>query len=376
MQLFLPKYEIDECLEAIRGILSSGWTGYGPKCREFENEWSEFVGTPYSHYVNSATAALHIALRLCDLPPGSPVLTTPLTFVSTNAVILYEKHIPIFVDINEEDLSINVDDFLIKKDHYKSKAGMWVHYAGNVSHHFYKAMTALDKDFQLIEDCAHAAGARYLDNKPVGSNPRTLACFSFHSVKNLPTFDSGMLCSHNGHAMQRAKKLSWLGIDKDTFERSAHQSNQLYKWRYDVPELGWKYNGNDIAAAIARVQLKYLQRDNAYRHQIYNWYLQNLSNNKNVQIVRHNPYSSHHLFVLRVKNRDEMITFLKEEGIAAGVHYLPNNQFPVFQKYYKKGDCPILESISEELISLPNHLNLTKNDIDRVCEVIYDHAKS
>lgn len=380
MQLFLPKYEVEECVDAIRKVLESGWTGCGPVCRQFEQDWSAFTGASHSHYMNSATAALHVALRLCDLAPQSHVLTTPLTFVSTNAVILYENHIPVFVDINEDDLSLNADDFLLKKEKYKAKAAMWVHYGGNISDHFYKVAEALKnelgKSFSLIEDCAHASGARYKDGKSLGSSPSTFSCFSFHSVKNLPTFDSGMLCVNSDVINDRARKLSWLGIDKDTFARTNSTQTDLYKWRYDVPELGWKYNGNDVAASIGRVQLKYLERDNQKRHQMFKWYKENLESNKNLKIMKHSPNSSHHLFVLQVQNRDDLIKALKDNGIAAGVHYLPNNDFPIFQQYYKKGECPVLERISETLISLPNHLTLEKKDIDRVCEVVHATAKS
>ncbi len=379
MQLFLPKYEIDECVAAIKEVLTSGWTGYGPKCRKFEKEWSDFVGARHSHYVNSATAALHIALRLCDLAPQSHVLTTPLTFASTNAVILYEGHVPVFVDINEDDLSLNADDFLNKKERFKAKASLWVHYGGNVSNHFYKTIEALQGElgsaFHLIEDCAHASGARYSNGTPVGSLPNTYSCFSFHSVKNLPTFDSGMLCSPCEKANERASMLSWLGINKSTLARTDQAPGQLYKWRYDLPELGWKYNGNDIAASIGLVQLKYLERDNAYRRQIHQWYTENLKSCSNIKIMSHNAHSSHHLFVLMVENRDGLMKVLQDNDIAAGVHYLPNNEFPVFQQYYTKGECPVLERVSEKLISLPNHLNLTKQDIDKVCEIVHAHTK-
>lgn len=376
MQLFLPKYEVEECIEELRKVLDSGWSGCGPACRKFEQEWSSYIGARESLVVNSATSALHIALRLCDLPPQSLVLTTALTFVSTNAVILYENHIPIFVDINEEDFSLNANDFVQKKEKHNAKAGLWVHYAGNVSPHFNRIAQEVGPHFSLIEDCAHAAGASYSDGKKVGSFPQTLACFSYHSVKNLPTFDSGMLSASSTEKMARARKLSWLGIDKDTFSRTGQKKNETYQWHYDISELGWKYNGNDIAATIGRVQLKYLERDNAYRRQLYAWYQDNFKTYPQIRVMYHTQGSAHHLMVIRVKNRDEVIKALKEKGIAPGVHYLPNNEFPVFQKYYSKGDCPVLERVSGELISLPNHLHMTKTDVDRICEVVCDAAKS
>lgn len=376
MQLFSPKYEVEECLDALRPVLESGWTGCGPVCRSFEEAWGHYAGSKHSLFLNSATSALHIALRLCDLPKGAPVLTTALTFASTNAVILYENLTPVFVDINEKDFSLDAEDFLRKQEMTKAKAALWVHYAGNVSSEFYKIYKAIQNTpFHLIEDCAHAAGGSYQNGKKIGSLPDTSSCFSFHSVKNLPTFDAGMLCMSNAAEIERARKLSWLGIDKDTFARTNSTETDVYKWRYDIPELGWKYNGNDIAAAIAKVQLKHLDRDNLYRKQLYTWYKENLTSLPSVQLIEQTAGSSHHLVVLRVKNRDELIAALKAKGIAPGVHYLPNNEFPVFQKFYKKGDCPVLEKVSKELISLPNHLRMKKQDVDYICEVVRATAK-
>lgn len=376
MQLFTPKYEVDQCINEIRKVLESGWSGCGPACRKFEQEWSGYINAQESLYLNSATSALHIALRLCDLPAQSPVLTTGLTFVSTNAVILYENHFPVFVDINEDDFSLDVDDFLRKEEEFNAKAAIWVHYGGNVSPHFYKMEAYVKPGFTIIEDCAHAAGARYSNGKKVGSSPSTLSCFSFHSVKNLPTFDSGMLSSAFAEKMQRARKLSWLGIDKDTFARTSQDKNELYKWRYDIAELGWKYNGNDIAASIGLVQLQYLERDNAYRRQLNSWYTENLAASPHIRVMKHQDGSSNHLMVIRVANRNEVLGALKNDGIAPGVHYLPNNEFPIFNKYYTKGSCPNLERISTEIISLPNHLHLNRADIDRVCEVVCGAARS
>ena len=378
MQLFRPTYEVEECIDAIRKVLSSGWTGAGPQCQQFEASWNQFTGAKYSHFLNSATAALHIALRMLDLPKGSKVLTTPLTFVSTNAVILYEGCKPLFVDVNEDDFSLDSEDFLKKAKKHQAKAALWVHYGGQVSNHFLHLMEMLQgllKGMQVIEDCAHASGAFYQDGSRVGSRTDTISCFSYQSVKNLPTFDSGMICCPTLHMLERAKRLAWLGIDKDTYARTISTQNEVYKWRYEVSELGWKYNGNDIAAAIANTQLKYLDRDNNRRREIYQSYLKNLTGHAHIALMLHSPHSVHHLVVIRVKNRSEVIAALKAKEIAPGVHYLPNYEFPIFQKFYKRGSCPNAEKIAAEIISLPNHLQLTQSEIDLVCETVIRAAK-
>lgn len=377
MQLFKPVYRVEEILKDLRPVLESGWTGTGPKCKEFERVWNKYTGAKHSHFVNSATAALHIAMRICDLPEGSKVLTTPLTFVSTNAVILYEKHIPIFVDISDHDLSLDATDFINKKDYHDAKAGIWVHYGGHAGDDFTAMMNSLDKNnFSLIEDCAHAAGGFYTDGKRIGSRNDTISCFSFQAVKNLPTFDSGLISVSDEKTLERVKKLAWLGIDKDTYSRT-NEGDEIYKWKYSVDELGWKYNGNDVAATVALTQLKYLDHDNAYRKQLYQWYTALLEYESfgRIKIVHSCYDSSHHLVVIRVKNRDEVLRKLKEKNIAPGVHYLPNYEFPVFSKYYEKGSCPNAEKISKEILSLPNHLGMTFDDVKRISEVVLNAAE-
>jgi dTDP-4-amino-4,6-dideoxygalactose transaminase len=375
--LFRPSYVTEEILNNLAPVLDSGWCGPGSQCKEFEKKFNEFIGSKYCHYLNSATAGLHLALKLLDLPPGSKVLTTPLTFCSTNAVILYEQLEPVFVDIDERDLSIDLNDLVRKMEKHKSNTVIWVHHGGHASAYF-DYLYALEKDrMNIIEDCAHAMGGFYSDGTRIGSKDKSISVMSFQAVKNLPTADSGMIVVPDEEKLNRVKRLAWLGIDKDTFARTNSSENDLYKWRYSVNEIGHKYNGNDIMATIALTQLKYLDRDNAYRMQVRDWYVNNLHEHKEkIKIVHQCRDSSHHLFVVRVNNREEVISALKANGIAPGVHYLPNYNFPVFAKYYSPGDCPTCERVSEEILSLPNHLLLTKKDIDKVCEVLIDAAKS
>lgn len=369
LQLFRAKYEVEECVKEIRSVLESGWSGLGPKCSEFEKQWNEFAEAKYSHFVSSATAALHVAVRLLDLPKGSAIATTPITFISTNAAIVYEGHIPLFCDVGD-DLSLSFQSVKNAIEKKNAKAVIWVHYGGNVSDDFYELMAYVEDnpDILVIEDCAHAAGAFYKDGKRVGSREDTISCFSFHSVKNLPIFDGGMLCLMNEKQLERARRLSWLGIDKSTYARTESSGNEVYKWAYDVPELGWKYNGNDIAASIGLVQLKYLDRDNAYRRLISEWYAEMLIPTK-TELLKHTKGSSHHIVAAYVDNRDGLIAILKANGVAPGVHYLPNYKFPVMAGY-DHSECFSVEEAFKFVISLPNHLALTRKDIQRISEIV------
>ena len=368
INLFKACYQVEECVESIRQVLTSGWSGQGSKCTELEKQWEEYTGAKNAHFVSSATAALHIAVKLLNLPKDTPIATTPITFVSTNAAILYEGLRPIFCDVGE-DLSLSFASVKRAIEEKGATAVMWVHYGGSVSDDFYELMEYVEihGHVKVIEDCAHAAGAFYNDGSRVGSRRDTVSCFSYHSVKNMPIFDGGMICIPENDKHERAKKLSWMGIDKSTYARTSIESNEVYKWSYDVPELGWKYNGNDVAASIGLVQLKYLDRDNAYRYRIAQHY--SLILDDMVGIVPHSVGSSHHLMVVSVKDRDGTIARMKANGISPGVHYLPNYIFPVF-KDFDHEDCARVEDLSKKIISLPNHMCLTLKDVEMICGVL------
>lgn len=218
----------------------------------------------------------------------------------------------------------------------------------------------------VIEDCAHAAGSRYSNLQRVGS-VGNLSCFSFQAVKNLPTFDAGMLVSPSEEWDQLARQLSWLGIDSSTYTRSTSRGGELYKWQYDVPQLGWKYNGNDVAATFAMVGLEHLKADNLYRRQIYLWYEKCLDPDR-VRLIKQSDQSPHHLLVIRTRRRDETIAALKSNGIAPGVHYLPNYLFPIFKNYVRYSS--VADRVIHEILSLPNHLSLTEEHVKAISSVV------
>lgn len=369
MQLFKSYYRTEDIITEIRKVLDIGWTAPGPNCREFEKRWNEFIGCKHSHFLNSCTGALHIALRLLDLPKGARVLTTPITFVSTNAVILYEDLIPVFCDIDPYYMSLDPKKVLAKVHTGKVDAVIWMHYGGQVHPDFLKISEIIRTKYgtPIIEDCAHAAGSFYTDGSRVGS--KNISCFSFQAVKNMPSFDGGAITVHNKEDYERVKRLSWLGISQSTYDRTVSKKNEIYKWQYDVPELGWKYNGNEISAIMALTALKYLDRDNAYRQKIYEWYCR-----AKFPLIHQFPDSSYHLVVGEVENRDTVISALKANDIAPGVHYIPNYNFKPFQKF--EHNCPEADRMAERIISLPNHLYLTKNDVDKVVKIINETQKT
>lgn len=370
IQLFVPTFRIDECLEEIRGCLEKGWTGIGYKTVEFEDKWKEYTGFSNAHFLNSATAALHLAIKVLKIQnnweDGDEVITTPLTFVSTNHAILYENLKAIFADIDEY-LCLDPKD-VESKITSKTRAIMFVGLGGNTGR--YEEIVELCRKYnlKLILDAAHMTGTR-LNGEIVGKEADVI-CYSYQAVKNLPTADSGMVCFKNKEDDELARKLSWLGIDKDTYARDKGN----YKWKYEVDYLGYKYNGNSIMAAIALVQLKYIDEDNKYRRKIAEWYDKYLKDTK-VKVINIAPNceSSRHLYIIEVNNRDEVLQKLNENNIFPGVHYRDNTEYSIYS--YAKDTCKKAKYISQRIISLPMHLKLTEEDVKDICNIIKIYAK-
>jgi len=370
MSIALFKTKVhDEAIENVTKVLKSGWLSLGPVVEEFEKEFAAYVQAPYAIAFSSATAALHVAVRLLNLGPTDYVLSTPMTFISTNHVVLYENLPLIFGDI---DLSTgNLDLTSIRKacQLYKPKALMFVHYSGNVGQLDFLYEIADEYKLTIIEDCAHAAGACYVVPdygyaEMVGHRAQ-LAAFSFHAVKNLPLGDGGMLTTTNEEFATRAKKLRWMGIDKSTRDRT---KGSMYGWRYDVTEVGFKSYMNDINAAIGLGQLPHLNDDNTYRKKIYDTYKR-----AELPILYAPPGSSHHMCVILSNDREHRETImanLMKNDIQYGCHYLPNYYYSMYKDVPRINGCVNTEEFYSRCITLPTHLFLTENDLDKIINVI------
>ncbi|MFC3799805.1 DegT/DnrJ/EryC1/StrS family aminotransferase [Cohnella sp. GCM10012308] len=372
IQLFTPTFRVEECLAEIRECLEKGWTGLGFKTVEFENKWKEFTSLPHAHFINSATVGLSLALKVLKNANGwddqDEVITTPLTFVSTNHAILYEDLNPVFADV-DEFLCLDPKD-VERKISPKTRAIMFVGIGGNTGR--YKEIVALCEKYKLklILDAAHMAGTR-LDGQVPGREADVVV-YSFQAVKNLPTADSGMICFREEGHDELCRKLTWLGINKDTYARSNNKG--AYKWKYDVEHVGYKYHGNSIMAGIGLVQLKYLDQDNAYRRQLAQWYNYNFKDQPHIKAVpvAEDCESSRHLFVIEVDRRDELLLALNESDIYPGVHYRDNTEYGMYS--YAKGTCPNSHRLSERILSLPMHLQLSKQDVDYVSSMVIKYA--
>lgn len=372
-QLFIPNFRVDECLAEIRECLEKGWTGLGFKTVAMEEAWKQYTGLPHAHFLSSNTVGLHLGLELFKTKHGwaddDEVITTPLTFISTNHAILYAGMKPVFADVDEY-LCLDPKS-VAERITPKTKALIFVGIGGNTGQYEKIVKLCQKHGIKLILDAAHMAGTR-LNGKHVGHEADAVV-YSFQAVKNLPTADSGMICFKEKEDDERVRKLTWLGINKDTYARTAAQG--AYKWMYDVEEVGYKYHGNSIMAGIGLVQLKYLDQDNAYRRQLATWYRQNFAGHEHVTIVpvATGCESSTHLLQLRVQNRDSLMLALNEHQVYPGVHYRDNTEYRMYA--YAQGTCPNSAKASQEIISLPLHMGLSKADVDSVSELIIRYTK-
>lgn len=361
--VFKPSYGEEE-LEALKEPFKTGWIGLGPKTKEFEKKFAEYIGVKYAVATNSCTAALHLAMKVMRVEDYE-VITTPLTFISTNHAIVYNNGIPVFADIYPDTLNISPDEIenLITN---RTRAIVAVHYGGHPCDMDLINEIAKKHNLVVIEDAAHGCGGEYKGRK-IGSLG-DIACFSFHAVKNLATADGGMITTNDPAIYTSLLKLRWLGISKDTWARE--DKDRKYSWYYNIEEVGYKYHMNDINAALGLVQLKKLDRMNDRRREITEKYNNKFSDLDWIEtpIVKSYAKSACHNYVIKVEERDRLNIYLQEKGISTGVHYIPNNHYQMYKNC--RGETPVCEEVWAKLLTLPLFPDLTDPEVDMIVEMV------
>ncbi len=358
----------DEEIQAVSRVIKSNWIGNGPRTEEFEKKFVKYVGGRFALAVNSASAALHLALLAGGIKKGDEVITPSFTFIATNHPILLVGAKPVFCDIDLNTLCADPKD-IEQKITNKTKAIIVVHYGGIPVDLSPIQKLCTNKKILLIEDCAHAVGT-YYKRKHVGVFG-DFSCFSFAAIKNLTTGDGGMLIGKNKQAIKKARILAWSGISKSTWKRISKNS---FSWKYNVSSVGWKYQMNDIAAAIGLSQLEKIDNNNKKREIIADRYNKAFSNLSWIKFLEYPSYgkSSHHNYVIKVYkgNRDKLSQYLSKKGIQTTVHYYPSHHYKLYKPFASK--LPVTDKVWREILLLPIFPDLKSSEQ----EYIIDSVKS
>ena len=370
IQVLKPKYDVEECLKQIRECLEIGWTGMGFKTVQFEDAWKEYTGHSCAHYINSNTVGLNLAVEILKKENGwnndDEVITTPITFISTNHAILLSHLKPVFADVDEY-LCIDPED-VKRKVTDKTRAVMFVGYGGRVGKLKEIIELCKERNLKLILDAAHMAGTRANGVFPGTWEGVDVTVYSFQAVKNLPTADSGMICWADPELDALCRKLTWLGINKDTYARTSNQGS--YKWKYEVDYLGYKDHGNSIMAAIGLAQLPHLDKENARRREICSMYDSYFRDNPNITVIPANYANecSYHLYELIVPDREGLLAALAQKDIYAGVHYRDKTEYSMYRN--AQGTCPNAHGVSHQIITMPLHMWLTDEDVATIADIV------
>ncbi|MCK5024395.1 MAG: DegT/DnrJ/EryC1/StrS family aminotransferase [Thermoplasmata archaeon] len=342
----------DEEIKAVEEVLRSGMLAQGKKVAEFEDKFSQFIGSKHSVAVGNGTQALHAALVACGIKPGDEVITSGFTFIASATSIVHSGATPVFADIEPKTFNIDIDS-VKKLISEKTKAIMPVHLFGlGVDIHAFKELCA-EKDLILIEDACQSHGAR-INGKGVGTFGQA-AAFSFYPTKNMTTGEGGAVTTQDEK------------IDEDL----RYLRHQGQKSRYEYAMVGYNYRMTDIAAAIGIAQLDKLP----------GWTEKRIANaaffNKEfsaagIQI----PYVPdgykhvYHQYTLRVQNRNSVIKKLADMGVGSGVYYPMGLHELGPMAGFRKEPLPEVEKASQEVLSLPVHPGLSNEELATVAEAV------
>jgi perosamine synthetase len=354
----------EDAVEAAAEVLRSGWIGSGPIVEEFECEFGATVEAPHCLAVSSGTAALHLALSALDLEPGTEVVTTPLTWLSTHHVILYQGCVPVLADVDPATGNLEPARVAAKLSD-RTGAILAVHYGGYPCDLDALRVLADDAGAALIEDCAHAVGASYR-GRPIGS-AANLQCFSFSPTKNLTCADGGAVVTGDAVQAERLRRLRSLGIERNAARRM-RENGFPYRDRHEILEAGFRYEMNELHAAIGLAQLPALAAENARRREIAGAYRAGLGDVAGLELLQPDTperRSSHHLFPVLAEDRERLAGALHARGVEVGVHYPVNELLRT-----APGELPQMDRFADRTLSLPLHPSLTDEDVAAVIAAV------
>jgi dTDP-4-amino-4,6-dideoxygalactose transaminase len=354
--LFRPNVP-ERAAQAVKEVLESRWIGQGPKVEQFENIFNEMFGDESTTAIScgSGTDALHLAYLLAGVEAGDEVICPIFTCTATNMPALYIGAKVIFADIEQDTMNISVQDVRAKITP-KTKAIIFVDYGGVPAN--LDGLKQLSKEFgiPLIEDAAHALGAKY-KGKAIGSIA-DFTTFSFQAIKHITTGDGGMVMVKDPDLAEKAKKLRWFGIDR--------QAKFKGIWENDITEIGFKYQMNDIAAAIGIEALKEFNKNLELRKDLMKIYQNGLSTIPELAQIGA-PYSNDYACWLHTINVPDPISLqahLFKENIESGQVHFRNDRYSIFGG--RRVDLPNMDLLESRYLVLPLHTHMNGKDVERV----------
>jgi dTDP-4-amino-4,6-dideoxygalactose transaminase len=368
-----PAIGPEEIAEVV-DTLKSDWITTGPKTRQFEYDFAQFIGAPAALAVSSATDAMQVGLAALGVGPGDEVITTAMTFCSTVHVIEHLGARPVLVDVEPDTLCID-PGAVERAVTPRTKGVLPVHIYGHPCELDPMLDLAAARGLFVLEDAAHSLPARY-KGRLVGTIG-TATAFSFYATKNMTTAEGGMLTG-DGDLIAKARIWSLHGMSRDAYNRYSAEGS----WFYEVVLPGFKCNMTDIHASLGLQQLKKLPRFQDRRRQVVRRYQAALGGCPELQIPTERPdvESAWHIYPLRLVletlriGRNRFIEEMKARNIGTSVHFIPVHMHPYYrEKYgYSAADFPVAAANYERLVSLPLHPRLSDEDVDDVVEAVRD----
>ena len=354
-------------IKAVVEVLRTRFLSTGPKVVEFEKKIREYAGTKYAVAVNSGTSALHLIIKGMGLGEGDVVITTPFSFVASSNCILFERAVPLFVDIDERTLNLDADkvegklESLSDEELARVKALLVVDVFGQPADWDRFKEIGKKYNLRLIEDSAEVLGSEF-NGKRAGSLGEA-GVFAFYPNKQITTGEGGVLVTDNKELARLAKNMR------------NQNSGEMGEW-LDHERLGYNYRMNELSAALGCSQMERIEEILEKRSRVARMYNKRLEEIEKVQIPYIAPYvnrMSWFVYVARLNqeiDRNRVIDYLRENGVECKPYFTPIHLLPFYRKMfdYKEGDFPITEDVAGRTIALPFFNNLKEEQIDYVVE--------
>jgi dTDP-4-amino-4,6-dideoxygalactose transaminase len=366
-ELEFDQRELAEVLEAI----DSQWITAGPRTEAFEKAFARVAGTADAVAVSNGTAALFLALKALGIGPGDEVLVPSLTFVATAAAVIHCGAKPVLVDISTLESPLMCAYDAAKKITPRTKAILPVHYAGIPADMDRLCELAETHRLHVVEDAAHAPGARML-NRACGSFG-IAGCFSFFANKNITTAEGGMITTSDPELARRMRSLRSHGMTVSSWDRTKGRPSQ-----YDVLEFGFNFRFDDIRAAIGLAQLDKLQRLNRQRAELVHRYNRRFAEAgldvilpfAAIPEIKEPSYHIYPIVLATRQERDMLADRLKAEGIQSSIHYPPIHQFTAYKKSGDPVNLPFTEAFAARELTLPLYPSLPLKQVDAIVAAV------